>query len=380
MKTLLKTIFALIIGMAVGLTLAVAGITLFTDQTLAGFFEKMRQADLAGMGLAVAVALVGFFVSVALLIVIHEAGHLVCGLASGYKFVSFRVFNLTIIKSGGRLRVKRYAIAGTGGQCLLTPPDEPLEQIPTTLYNAGGVLANIAVGLATLPLLWVDGGIYLHEAVLIFLLTDAFMILANGIPMQLGGVGNDAYNILLLRKNPAAKRAILLQLRSNALVQGGVRPMDMPDQWFAVPDKVDYCNALEVSAPIMAASRLLDSMDYDGALAMFADLYARRDKIMPLYVKEIACELAFLMLIAGQTAEAENLLDKDLRKYITAYSGVMSSKVRLTCAMTLHLDKDPARARQILADLRRDKDKYLLQGEVKSDLALMEAMFVPENA
>lgn len=87
MKTLLKTIFALIIGMAVGLTLAVAGITLFTDQTLAGFFEKMRQADLAGMGLAVAVALVVFFVSVALLIVIHEAGHLVCGLASGYKFV-----------------------------------------------------------------------------------------------------------------------------------------------------------------------------------------------------------------------------------------------------------------------------------------------------
>jgi len=62
MKTLLKTIFALIIGMAVGLTLAVAGITLFTDQTLAGFFEKMRQADHAGRGLAGGGAMRVFFV------------------------------------------------------------------------------------------------------------------------------------------------------------------------------------------------------------------------------------------------------------------------------------------------------------------------------
>lgn len=50
MKTLLKTIFALIIGMAVGLTLAVAGITLFTDQTLAGFSKRCGRPTSQGWG------------------------------------------------------------------------------------------------------------------------------------------------------------------------------------------------------------------------------------------------------------------------------------------------------------------------------------------
>ena len=67
---------------------------------------------------------------------------------------------------------------------------------------------------------------------MIFLLTDLFLILTNGIPMQTGGIGNDAYNIIMLRKNEKSKSALMLQLRSNALIQEGVRPKDMPAEWF----------------------------------------------------------------------------------------------------------------------------------------------------
>ena len=52
-------------------------------------------------------------------IALHEAGHLVFGLLSGYSFCSYRIFSLMWIKEGEKLRLRRFSLAGTGGQCLL---------------------------------------------------------------------------------------------------------------------------------------------------------------------------------------------------------------------------------------------------------------------
>mgnify|MGYP001113349667 FL=1 len=184
---------------------------------------------------------------------IHEAGHLVCGLLSGYKFVSFRIFDFTILRSEGRLRVKRFAVAGTGGQCLLSPPDKALQQIPTALYNMGGVLANVLALLAAIPFFYCDSSAYVTEFLGIFVLTDVIMILVNGVPMCINGIGNDAWNMRLLRRNMLSKRGLLIQLRSNALIQSGIRPKDMPDEWFEISGAIDYRNAFEAAIPLMQA-------------------------------------------------------------------------------------------------------------------------------
>ena len=55
-------------------------------------------------------------------IIIHESGHLVTGLRSGYEFISFRIGSITFIKENGKLSRKKFNIAGTGGQCLMMPP------------------------------------------------------------------------------------------------------------------------------------------------------------------------------------------------------------------------------------------------------------------
>lgn len=54
-------------------------------------------------------------------IIIHEAGHLVFGLLSGYEFVSFRIGSITLAKYDNKYCFKRFHIAGTGGQCLMMP-------------------------------------------------------------------------------------------------------------------------------------------------------------------------------------------------------------------------------------------------------------------
>ena len=48
-------------------------------------------------------------------IVIHESGHLIGGLLSGYTFSSFRIGSFMLLKGNGKLVSKRLKIAGTGG-------------------------------------------------------------------------------------------------------------------------------------------------------------------------------------------------------------------------------------------------------------------------
>lgn len=373
-KNILKIIGGLLIGGLIGLLIGGLIVVVFTDTTWTEYIEKYYSLDISEGILVFLVAVSSMIVSFMILVPIHELGHLICGLLTGYKFVSFRIFNYTIIKIDGKIRIKKFAVAGTGGQCLLTPPDLPLNQIPTGWYNFGGVLANIIVLAIVLPFFMLDLNPFVAEALGVFAAVDAIMLLLNGIPMMANGVGNDGYNMKLLKKNLRSKQGIVNQLRANALIQNGMRPKDMPEEFFEDPKDIDYRNALEVSIPLMYSSRLVDEMKYAEALECIESLYAHKDEIMPLYVKEIACELAFLYLRSGETEKAEALLDKDLRKYVETYRKMMSSKERLLCAMAFYLDKDEQQAREIYSNLKSRKDEYLLQGEVLSDLALMEDM------
>ena len=115
-----------------------------------GYFvgAQVDQTGLFGLPLpekliALALMLLGVIALLMLVIIIHEAGHLVFGLLSGYRFVSFRVMSLMWIKRDGRLRLKRLTLAGTGGQCLMAPPEMVNGRFPVVLYNLGGAIMNL---------------------------------------------------------------------------------------------------------------------------------------------------------------------------------------------------------------------------------------------
>lgn len=371
MKKVLKFVFALLLGMGIGLAIAVVVIVLFTDTTLSEFVGKFKSVEFSEMLLSGLVGVLAAVISVPILVISHEAGHLIFGLLSGYNFVSFRIFNMTFIKIDGKLAVKRYSIAGTGGQCLLLPPDKPIEKIPTEWYNFGGVFVNLIEVIAAILLMPLVRNAFFNESLFIFILIGAILIIMNGIPMKLGGAGNDAYNMIALRKDMIAKRGFVDALRINCEAQNGIRLKDMPESWFEVPENIDFKNQLEVSIPLSAASRLVDMMDFQAGQRMYEDIYAHKDSIISLYLKEIECELIFLRLENGDKTEAESLLTPEMKKYIEAYSKVMSSKQRILCAMALYIDNDREKAMSIYENLQSHEKDYLLQGEVKSDLAIM---------
>lgn len=374
LKNVLKLLLAFVIGGAFGLLIAMLIVAVFTDTSMSEFLNKLASDDLSDTLGAFLVGVLSLLVSIPLITIIHEGGHLIFGRLSGYKFVSFRIFKYTFIRQDGKMAVKPFSIAGTEGQCLLSPPDVEEDRIPVVWYNLGGVIANLVSILIILPIFWTNINPFLKEFSLIFVLTSAIMIVLNGIPLRINGICNDGMNAIQLRKNKEGKHGMLTQLRANALIQEGVRPKDMPDEFFLTPKDIDYKDALQVSIPIMAASRLLDEGRIADARKSFEELYRHRADIMPLYVKEIACELTYIYLADGEIDKAKELYTKDLQKYVKVYSKVMSSKERLLCAVALRMDNNPEKAREIYETLVSRRDNYLLQGEVKSDIALMKEL------
>jgi len=380
LKTVLKLISGLLVGVVVGLSISAIGIVRFTDITLSEFIGRLGDMALGEAGLAVLTGMCAFLVSLFVIIILHEAGHLVAGLLSGYKFVPFRVFGYVFIKEDGKLRVKKFGVAGTGGQCLLVPPEKPDDEIPTFLYNAGGIMVQILLLLTALPFMWIADSPFMKECIAIFLLFDVLLLLVNAIPAKMGGIGNDGYNMLYLHKNPLSKHSFVLQLRTNALIQSGVRSKDMPSGWFVWKEDIDWENALEVAIPLMFASREIDKGNFEEAYGLFDKLYSRKDKIMGLYVNEIACELAFCAMATNRIDRAKGLLDDKLLKYIDGYKEVMSSKQRILFAKALLVDSDIKKAHEIYESLEARQDEYLLKGEVESDLDIMRRIStVPDD-
>lgn len=382
MKKIVKLAGAFIVGILFGVIGIWLGICLVSGKSPSDLLDKFATTngmEVAGSALVSgALAFIVFFLQV----ILHEAGHLVFGLATGYRFVSFRVFNLTFIKQNGKICIKRFSVAGTGGQCLLTPPDRPLEEIPTVWYNLGGVIANLlSAAVAIILLLTIDEMSYHPKLFLILVSTFGILLgLSNGIPMKMGGIGNDADNMRLLLKDSKSKRALVLQLRINALVQEGKRPKDMPAEWFSLENEINYKDALQTSIPLMASGRLQDLEDWDGAYAVLEEIISHKDEIIGLYVKETNCELMFTALMKGLDEQAAQLYTEELRTYINQYKKVMSSKQRILCAVALYLDKDAAKAKEIYDTVCRRKEQYLMQGEVNMDIALMKSFLTAANA
>ena len=97
MKSALKLLVFLGIGCLIGIVLVCAGIVSFTDMTWNELVQKLAKIEALEVVGIFAGSIVCTLVAFILQIVLHEGGHLLFGLLSGYRFVSFRIFNWTLI-------------------------------------------------------------------------------------------------------------------------------------------------------------------------------------------------------------------------------------------------------------------------------------------
>jgi len=320
--------------------------------------------------------ILAFFISILLGLIIHEAGHLVCGLKTGYEFVSFRVGSLTVVKEDGKLVRRKFTIAGTGGQCVMThEPVENPEDMPYFWYHFGGGFFNILCAVIGLVLYLIIPNKTVGMYFAVFTAVSVILALMNLIPIKAMGVPNDGYNIYLLHKSPKNRKMIFNSMAANGLQYKGNRLKDMPEELFygADPEGGIY----ETAQALLCANRELDRHDFEAAKKIYEQVLSNPE-LVDIYKNECKCELMFTRIVTGESKEkALENYDKNLQSYINQTGKTYIMRKRLMYAYYLITEKDCDKAQAEYQAALKMKDTYPCKGEYDSEMEIIE--YVKEN-
>ena len=349
------------------LTGAVCGIFIIFTINFFGTLAKGPAAFLLMFAEAMIIMYIASFVQT----IIHESGHLIFGLITGYKFVSFRIGHFMFIKEKGRLKIKLYNVVGTAGQCLMMPPQWN-EKIPYRLYNLGGCIMNAATALFALAAYFAAGAEGFFALCMAMLAVMGLsMALTNGIPMRVGGISNDGMNAALLGKKENTLRAFWLQLYVNGLIAKGERYRNMPREWFRLPEGEELSDPICCAMGVMLYNFCFDMHEFDEA-EQTINYMLNAPGLLDVEKNELLCELLFLRVLRGAPKEEiDSLLTPKLDKYIKATASYVSRR-RLAYAYQLLYLKNYSTAQKCLEVFERTAATYPYSAETENEREIIE--------
>jgi len=282
-------------------------------------------------------------VSFPLHVILHEMGHVLGGLASGYEFIMFRLFNTIWIKTDDGLSKRKEYVPGVMGQALMVPPEtKNNEQPPFLLYHSSGVLMNLLTAILFILLGqmtavgWLAYFHYVSAAVALFLM------ITNALPLQ----GTDGYNIRKQFKEPHANTEITTILYMYRDMVQGVPLKDL--QQYVDLDSIDSLkNPNAATFYTLKADYFLAEKDFKGAHQIYEMLWNNIHDLFPAHQPNITLNYLFTLLLTNPThANVEKITQG---KIYQKYKDIKQSEyVRVYAAKALYVDEDSKKTEKLL--------------------------------
>ena len=372
MKKLLKIIAGGLGGMVIGFGIVWLIIALIDN----GETNVKEDKDIDWMLMAASMALSMFFLVICgiLQTILHEAGHLLGGFATGYKMLSFRIFKYVLVNNGECLRWKRYNISGTMGQCIMVPSEKiKNDNIPYFWYNVGGVAVNVLLAVVSLIVLrFTDLGIISMSFFLMLTFTGLFLALMNGLPLTVNGVSNDGRNIIILARKPEMRLHFLIMMRIAGEMRGGHRLKDMPGEWFTDEPVKNVKDYFILSSRVTYMSLLEDKGNLDKAREIAEELMTFGKKLPQIFALEVGTENVMLELMTTNRRDiVEKLWNKQLQRYTSANSKYSPMKFAVLYAVELIHNNNKEKAETYRQKLEKNMDNFTMPGEAKTALELI---------
>ncbi|MBQ8047871.1 MAG: hypothetical protein IJ196_08105 [Prevotella sp.] len=374
MKNVLKNLTGLLAGFVIGLAIAVLIIVLSGGDLAA--FKSASDVESHRLLWAIVSSLLSLILAMMLNIMLHEAGHCLLGLLTGYRFVSYRVGSLTLLRDEqGRFHFRRYALAGTGGQCLMEPPARETG-VPYLLYNAGGVLMNFMVAMGSmlvlshhdLPMFW-------ECFFMMMVMAGLLMGLTNAIPFSKSYINNDGRNILALWRHPELRKDFESQLRMAAKLTYGKRLSEMPAAWFDIHQAEGYADSITLAAQVNRIGWLEDQNLYEEARAYLEQVKAATPTVPALIQMEIDGEQVLLELITtGRKEVVDRLWTRQLQSYVKTAAKSSAGKQTILFAYELIYEGKEQQALDRFSSVKASLNRYAFPGEARAAIATMEWM------
>ena len=292
-------------------------------------------------------AVVGFILNV----ILHEAGHLIFGLLTGYGLVFFSALGLTTMKENGKLVVKKYSIAGTAGGCMLSPPDMKNGTYPYKLCISGGFLVDFILCAVFLILFYNSAetaGLW-ARAFLVIGIVSALLGLLNFIPHNVVAP-DDGYIFFNLGKeeNATMHKGYWTCFKIQALLAEGSRPREIPTELFDWVDTDNINDPLTYETAYYHYKYLLDQQKFSDAKTLLQTLWDDTNNIPEVQKLACQCELLFHELIGDRRQEEiDRLYSEGLKKYIKAAEAELNVQRLMYTYARLYLKNADEAAKQM---------------------------------
>ena len=212
-------------------------------------------------------------------------------------------------------------------------------------------------------------------------LTGVVLAFTNLLPMRVGALDNDGRNILSMKRNSEAVRALWVQLKIAALNAKGVRLKDMPEEWFSHPSRAAMGNSLCAAVRVFRCNRLMDEMRFDEARGAMLDMLCLNTGIVGLHRAFLLMDLACCELLLGNGQDAAKArMDKDAHKIMKAMKNHLSV-LRTEYMLALCGEGNAEKAAAIEARFEKAAAAWPSKADVESERAILEyAKALPERS
>lgn len=335
---------------------------------LVGIYERVYDIPREVSSIFSIMGIIAVYVAMFLQVIIHEAGHLVFGLLTGYKFSSFRILKYTFVKVNGKIKVKKYNIPGTMGQCLMEPPEMNGGRMPVVLFNYGGVIFNVLSAGICYGVYYAIGYVSCADMFLrIMVVVGLCLGLTNGIPIKNKMLANDGYHVISMLKNQKALLSMWTQLKINAKLTEGVRIKDMPEKWFYLPADEAMQNNSEAVMGVFYCSRIVDEGRFLEAGELIEHLLNIKSAIIGLHRIQLTLDYMFCEMVEqNRKAVIDKLYTKQIAKSMKAMSCFLST-IRTEYAYALLVEKDTAKAELIMKRFKKTAKNYPYPAEIDAE-------------
>jgi len=325
------------------------------------------------------VYLLGFLIFCLIGIICHELGHLICGMLSGWRFLSFRIFSLLWTEDNGRVVLKKSdEMKGVAlGQCMLRPVDN-FKDFRFVLYNLGGVLVNVVLLAVFLALCFL---LRHNDTLFWFLLggvpSNAILAILSFIPMEAGGVPNDGKNVVLAKRSEEAANAFWRMFKYSAETADGKRPRDFDENFFTLSPNADMSNYIIASIRALEADRLWDLGREGEAMAVYQSLPLEQ---MPLYYRNaVLAEMLFYYSACERNDEKANEIysRKKMKEFLNRIR--QPSIIRSLAAYQFFIENNREAGQKTLTDAKTANEQFTYPGLVAAEadrLAFLEKKFM----
>lgn len=310
-----------------------------------------------------AVVFLSIYLIVMVQIIIHEAGHMIGGLLTGYRFLYYRIGSTTLVRTDSGLKIRKLKVPGTGGQCIMVPPEMKDGDYPTIIYNLGGGLINLIVSLISIIIFKtcnlnpVTTG-YLE----IFAIVGIYFAIVNLVPLKV--INNDGANINYLKNNIEERTALHRILNDEKDLINGKEV----ERTTVNIDEVDISKTFTQGLFINKMEDRFYKMDFEEAKFIGEKLLSKAKMNMTFeFMVKITLSAIYLLKENHEKANAF-LKEKSLKKYLKN-KDVLYIEILNYAKERILEGNDGKKIRKRIENMR---DKYIYPTHMKAAFKIMD--------